>query len=309
MARLSQNQKEIIKTVIFFIVIGVLGFYYCVYPLSRTKAALGRVNVDDYVPDSTQINDPSLFIEAGLTVDTFRVEADGLTTLACLYITAPVDADSVRGTVMLLHADTTDRTAMLPWAQEFVAAGYNAVVYDQRASGYSTGKYHGEGRYEATDLDEVIGWLDLRDRIVHPMVAIGATVGGDAVYLASLEEMRIDGIVSIDPFVTTDRMWNIMKARHDMMWFPFFRTMMGWWYNIRSSYAAPDRELDDIEPVAVPSLFLMPDDDVAGPEVVRLKEESDNGLLTVEALPADPPRLLERVMEFVGQVQRRPLEE
>ena len=307
MARLSQTQKEIIKTALFLIVVGVLVFVYAIYPLSRTKAAMGRQNLDDYKSDSLIVNDPSACLETGLACDTFRVEVDGLTNIACLYVEARTDSLGVpRGTVFLLHSDTTDRTAMLPWAERFVTAGYNVVLYDQRASGYSTGKYHGEGRYEATDLEEIIAWLDIRDRISHPMAIIGRTVGADAAYLAALEEPRIEGIVAINPWLTTGRMWEIKKRQHDMWSFPFFTTMMWWWYNIRSSYAAPFREIDDLEAVAVPTLVFVPAEALDSPEIETLQELSENDLLKVEETPPES-ELLDRAFEFVSGIGAEPV--
>jgi hypothetical protein len=88
MARISRQTREIINIVVFLIVVGGLLYFYVIYPLGQSKALMGRQNLDDYDEDSVLVNDAAAYIEAGLKPDTFRVESDGLTTLACLY-TAP----------------------------------------------------------------------------------------------------------------------------------------------------------------------------------------------------------------------------
>ncbi len=284
--KLSRQAKEIIQIVVFLVVVGTLVFFYAIYPLTRTKAAMGRPDIENYVEDSLVTNDPALFAEAGLPFDTFRVDADGLTNLACMYIEAQPDTGaSPRGTVCLLHDDGETRDSMLTLSQLFHDSGYAVIAYDQRASGRSTGRYRGEGAYEAADLEEVIRYLDLREKIPHPFIVIGYATGGDAAILAAQEEERIDGVAAVKPYLTTNRWLDKLKAQHDMLWFPFFRTMMWWWYDIRSSYAAPYREIDDIEPVASPTLVFLPEDSYQDPEIEKLQEISGSDLLPLIRLP------------------------
>ncbi len=283
MAKMSQTTKEIIKTAIFLIVVGAIVYVYGIYPLGASKTAMARQDLDSFEElDSLPVNDPTACLDMGLNCDTFRVESDGITNLAALYIETTADTGlPARGTVFLLHSDTTDRSSMLPWAAMFSEGGYNVVLYDQRAAGASTNEYHGEGRYEASDLEEVIAWLDLRDMITSPVLAVGKHLGADAAYLASLEEPRIDAVMAIEPYLSTDRMWDVKRERHDFWNFPFFKGMMWWWYNKRSSYAAPYREVSDIEAVAVPTLIYIDADALDTEEIKALKDLSEDDLLTV----------------------------
>ena len=273
--------------VIFVLVAALLFVTYIYYPLNRTKAVLGRVDVDDYYEDSLDVNDPSPWIDSGLMADSFTVEADGLTTLACLYV-LPDSAvqDSIRGTVFLLHDDTADRDSMLPTARKYAEAGYSVVVYDQRAAGRSTGTYRGEGQHEATDLEEVIRYLDMRQKIYHPLTIIGFGLGGDAGLLAAHEDARIDKVMAINPYLTSERMLRMLKDRHETYWFPLYYTTMWWWYGIRSGYASPYREIETVEAVACPTMLWVGGDESQDPEIVRLKELSSDELLTIETLPS-----------------------
>jgi len=293
--------KEIIQTVAVLLVVAILVIVYVIYPLNRVKALMGRVDLDDYSADSLVPNDPAAYIEIGLAADTFQVETDGLTTVACLYMAPSGDsAAPIRGTVLLVHEEGSDRDAMAPLAKLLVDSGFAVVAFDQRASGRSTGKYRGEGQYEASDIVEVIRYLDLRDRVIHPVLAVGFSLGGDAALLAALSERRIDGVVATNPCLTTQRLLDVLRKKHDMYWFPFFRTVMWWWYGIRSSYAASYRNLDDIKGVACRTLLLTTPEEAASREVKRLKELSSLDLLECKMIPGTQEELYSEIIAFAS---------
>jgi len=300
MAKKSQTLKEILQIVIFLIVVGVLLTAFVIYPLGRTRAIMGRADIDSYNTDSLPPNDPSLFIEAGLKVDTFNMEPDALTSLACLYIEPVKEAnDSVRGTVFLLHDERRDRTAMIPLAGLISDSGYAVVVYDQRASGLSGAKYHGDGQLEAGDLQELIAHLEIRGRAIRPISVVGKSIGAEAALLAAREESRIDRVVAISPFLSTTRMIDIFRAEFDTYWLPFFRTLFWWWYDIRSGYAASYRSADDIRPVGCPTLLLVTSEDLDDPEIQKLIGLSEPNKLTTSELPQSETVLMESITRFL----------
>ncbi len=300
MAKISRQVREIIQIVVFLLIVGAVIYFYAIYPLSKTKAAMGRSDIDTFNGDSLVINNPAPFEEAGLTCDTFRVDADGLTNIAAIYIT-PTSPDSIsqRGTACLLHSEDTTRDALVPLAKALADSGFSVIVYDQRASGRSTGKYHGEGRYEADDFEEIVRYLDIREKISHPFIVVGYGVGADAALLVSLEEPRIDAVIAIEPYLTTSRWLNILKQKHNMMWIPFFRSIMWWWYNMRSSYAAPYRQIDDLHPVKCPTLLLVPDSMATDPAVVHFQELSEGKGLLTKPLPQSQDELVRIILEMV----------
>lgn len=302
MAKISRQVREIIQIVVFLLIVGAVIYFYAIYPLSKTKAAMGRSDIDTFNKDSLVINDPAPFEEVGLTCDTFRVDADGLTNIAVIYIT-PTSSDSIlqRGTACLLHSEDTTRNALVPLAKALADSGFSVIVYDQRASGRSTGKYHGEGRYEADDFEEIVRYLDIRGKISHPFVVVGYGVGADAVLLVSREEPRIDAVVAIEPYLTTTRWLNILKQKYDMMWIPFFRSIMWWWYNMRSSYAAPYRHLEDLQPVKCPTLLLIPDSLATDTAVVHFKELSEGKGLQTKPLPNSQDELVRMILNLVQE--------
>ena len=83
---MSQTVKEVLQIVVFLLVVGILLTVFVIYPLNRSKAILARSDMDDFNFDSLPANDPTAFLELNAAVDTFRIDADGLTNLACLYL-------------------------------------------------------------------------------------------------------------------------------------------------------------------------------------------------------------------------------
>jgi len=308
-AKISRTVREIINTVIFLLIVGLLLTFYAFYPLNKTKATMGRPDIDNYDQDSILMNDPAAFVEAGFNFgdnttglpicDTFWVESDGLTTLACLYLVPQVDSSlSLKGTVALLHDDGSTRDSLVTLARQFTDNGYEVIVYDQRASGRSTGIYRGDGQYETNDLQEIIRYLDLRGKIVHPFIVVGYSLGADAAILCANEESRIDGVIAINPYLSSTRLLDHLKEKHDLLWFPLYRTMMWWWYGIRSSYAAPYREIEDIKPAACKTLLIIDPAYANDDEIVKFKELSDPKLLEIKTEAISDETILNEIQKF-----------
>jgi pimeloyl-ACP methyl ester carboxylesterase len=300
MAKKSQTVKEVLQVVVFLVVIAVLLIAFVIYPLKQTKAIMGRDNIDDFNPDSLPINDPGPFFDAGLPVDTFHVDIDVLTTLAGVYVAPKLQpGDSIKGTVILLHGQQEKRADMIPLAAAFRDSGYGVVVYDQRGVGYSGGKYRGDGQYESADLLEVISYLVIRDRVARPLAVMGEATGADAAILAAQQEKRIDRVVAIKPYLTTNRMLDRYRDQRDLYWLPFFRSVFWWWYNMRSGYAYGIRSLDDIRAVACPTLILAPEDWFTEPEFEKLKELSEPDRLQLSPLPPSDSLLTNRIIGYI----------
>lgn len=298
---MTQQTKEIIQIIVFLLVLGLLVTFYMVYPLNRTKAIMSRLDLKEYeelTADSLVLipNEDSAWIVAGLSPDTFRVETDGLTTLACLRC---LPDDSIKGTVILLHQDGHNRDSMISLASAILTSGYSVIACDQRASGRSTGEYHGDGWYEANDLSSIVSFMDLRNMLIHPLVVVGFGNGADAAILSSDQEERIDRVVAVNPYLSSTRWLNILKKRHEMMWFPFFRSVMWWWYDMRSSYAAPYRKIEDIQAVKTPVLLFVDESNIDDAEILKLKELSSDSLLTLQPTPSDESGQLDRILEYV----------
>lgn len=285
MAKKSSTLKEILEIVIFFIVVGSLITTFVCYPLSRTKAMMARTDIETYVEDSLIVNELTVFEDSSIYIcDTFTIEADGLTSVAVLSLTNPAADDTIKtkGSVILLHNDGGTRDDFKELATTFMNNNYSVILYDQRASGRSSGKYRGFGFYESSDLQEMISTLNIRGQITHPLLIVGYGLGADAALLAAREEKRIAAVAAVEPYITTDRYLDKLKDKYDAYWFPFYRSLMFWWYKIRSSNAPPYIELENVEGLACPTLLITsePDDET----ITFLKDKSESNRLLLKNL-------------------------
>ena len=308
MAKKSSTVKEIIQIVVFLLIVGILLTAFVIYPLGATKTLFGRANLDEYNPDSLGVNDPTPFIEAGFKVDTFSVEPETFTRLAAVRL-GPIDAtqdgaepdkspDEWRGTAVLLNDERFDMASMIPLARRLVDSGFSVVLYDQRATGLSTAEYHSDGQNESSDLEEVITYLRFRELLYHPFIAVGYSVGADAAMLTSLEDSRIDAVVAVDPYLSTDRWIDVLKSEQGIWWLPFYKTIYWFWYGMRSDNAAPYRETDNLIAPVKPTLLIAGNELRESDEYKHLLEISNQDILFTADRPADNEQLLDEIVRF-----------
>lgn len=305
MARISQTVKEILQIVVFLLVVGVLALAFIIYPLNRTKAFLARPDIADFKPGFLPKNDITGLAELHALVDTFRVDADGLTSLACVYLTPVSDSNTPprpRGMAILVHAEGQDRNAMLPLSQALLDSGFAVCLYDQRASGHSTGRYHSDGEYEAADLSEVIAFLRIRDRAARPFVIIGQRVGADAALLEATSDQPPDGVVAVSPYITTERWLDILMGEHDMYWIPFSHTIFMFWYELRSGYAPEGRGLETIHTPRCRTLILDTEARLKDETITDYLQRSDRNLITTAVLPTDNESFARTIFDFLRSI-------
>ncbi|MEW6411122.1 MAG: hypothetical protein AB1483_01465 [Candidatus Zixiibacteriota bacterium] len=304
MIKLSRQTKEIVKTILFFGAVALLLLVYVIYPLSRSKKLMARSDIDQYNQDSLVANDAGAYLQAGLPVDTFRFESDAMTILACLKVPAKEDTGSyIRGTAILLHDDGANRDSLINLARMFHDTGFAVITLDLRAAGKTTGKYRGEGYLEATDIQSLISHLEIHGQISHPLLIVGYGRGAEAARLTTFEEQRVDAVIAVRPYLTTKRMQDILKQRYDTYWFPFYRTIMWWWYNIRSGYGAPYRDTENLRPVEKPTVIYLEPQDLDIEEINRLKEISSGELLEVLPLPAGDQEIFEKAVSLAATIR------
>ncbi len=298
MAKISRQTIEIIKIVIFLSITGFLLTAYVIYPLNKIKTISARINVDNFDQDSLATNSGSLFSDGEIRIDTFSVESGEQITIQALYINRSNMDDSARGTVLFLHKDESDRSQFTEQARILSSSGYQIVVYDQRASGFTNGKYRGDGQQEATDLIEVLRYLDIRDKLFSPVTVVGFELGADAAIL-SADQGRFEKLVLINPHLTSQRMQDILKEKNELFWFPYYRTTMWYWYQMRSGYETPYRKLEDIKAVKLPTLMFMNEKYKDDDELIRYVELADEIQFTLRTLPVDESLNWDEIYQFI----------
>lgn len=149
-----------------------------------------------YVQTTPQAHTVCCLDTSGLGDDAEDVRipvADG-ETLAGWY--APPQ-NSSGAVVLVLHGSRGDRTQSLRHARVLRDAGYGVLVYDQRASGESTGDRQSIGLYDRRDITPIIDWL-----AQHPDVnaactgGVGLSLGAHILIMAAPDEPRLTAIWS-----------------------------------------------------------------------------------------------------------------
>jgi pimeloyl-ACP methyl ester carboxylesterase len=305
MAKMSQNVKEIIQVVAFVVVVVGLILVFVTYPLTRSKTYLGRTDLDTYQADSVKPNDVSAFLGLDAAVDTFRIDADGLTELTCVYLAPRLAPDSLnqqvppRGTAVLVHGDGAERTSMVALAGALIDSGWAVCLYDQRASGLSSGTYRSDGEFEGGDLNEVLAYLRIRDRLIRPLAAVGIQTGADAALLSAAEKDHFDAVVAIQPYLTSERWLDLIMKNRGMYWIPFPHTVFKFWYELRSGYAPQYRDLQSMRPPLGRVLLLDWPENLAEQTVTAYLKLVGPDKISAAALPSDKAVLQETVIRFL----------
>ncbi len=210
-------------------------------------------------------------------VDTFRLEVDANTILAALRV-YPVSNPSPRGTIVLLHTEKSDRSSLAELTRSLVDSGFSVVVYDQRASGLSTGKYHSDGRMESADFEALVAYLGIHDQLTAPVIAVGWRTGADAALLAQADEKRISAVLAIEPYLSTNRFVETYQSQFQSWKFPFWRTLLWFWLNARSSYGLGFVNSGDAASVSGRATLMISESDQSSGEVAALKARSGSNL-------------------------------
>ena len=118
--------------------------------------------------------------------------ADG-ETLAGWYAPPTDDSGAV---VLVLHGSGSDRTAALSHARPLHEAGFGVLVYDQRASGESSGDVRSNGLYDQRDLTPIIDWLATRPEVnlERGVGGVGLSLGAHILVMAAPDEPRLSAI-------------------------------------------------------------------------------------------------------------------
>ena len=105
------------------------------------------------------------------------------------------------GVVMLLHGVNDSRLGMIGHAPYLLRAGYKVLLPDSRNQGVSGGASMSYGIVEAADVH---AWADelLRDRAIHRLYGLGASMGGAILIQSLAKEPRFQALVADSTFDT-----------------------------------------------------------------------------------------------------------
>lgn len=119
--------------------------------------------------------------------------ADG-ETLAGWYAPPLDDSGAV---ILVLHGSRGSRINSLSHAGILHDAGFGVLVYDQRASGESTGERQSVGLYDKRDITPIIDWLAARPEVDATRTGgVGLSLGAHILVMAAPAEPRLAAVWS-----------------------------------------------------------------------------------------------------------------
>lgn len=143
--------------------------------------ALERTMLSVYTETTPAPSKVTLPPNLGFDVEEVTFESEDGVTLAGWHTPTKNGA-----TIILLHGYGGNRTAMIWHARQFVDAGYGVLMYDERASGESTGDYRSYGWEDTRDVKAAIRFLNSRGEGEN-IGAMGCSTGASiVVYSAAL---------------------------------------------------------------------------------------------------------------------------
>ena len=89
---------------------------------------------------------------------------------------------------------------MIPWAFLLAQAGYRAILVDLRGHGRSTGQSFSCGKYECTDLIQLLDYLVAQHICDERVGVLGLSFGADLALHWAARDPRIRTVVAIAPY-------------------------------------------------------------------------------------------------------------
>lgn len=171
------------RRVLFSIVIELALFVFVVVPIGIIHGLTSPQQYSVCCIETTGLGD---------AVEAVRIPgADGV-TLAGWY--AP-PTDGSGAVVIVLHGSRGNRLASLEHARRLHEVGFGVLVYDQRASGESTGDRQSLGWLDRRDLPPIIDWLSARPEVDAERIGgVGLSLGADILIGTAPTEPRLKAI-------------------------------------------------------------------------------------------------------------------
>ena len=101
---------------------------------------------------------------------------------------------------MILHGYSVQKEIMIPWAFLLAEAGYRAILVDLRGHGQSTGQNFSCGKYETSDLVQLLDYLTEEHICKGPIGVLGLSFGADLALQWAARDPRVGAVVAIAPY-------------------------------------------------------------------------------------------------------------
>lgn len=107
-------------------------------------------------------------------------------------------------TVVILHGYMLSKETMLPWAFTLAQSGFRVILVDLRGHGQSTGSQISFGKYETTDLSQLLDYLTEHNLCDKQVGVLGLSYGATLALHWAARDSRVQTVVSIAPYNKPD---------------------------------------------------------------------------------------------------------
>ena len=163
------------------------------------------------------------------------IELQSNKKIACWYIPAD-NAAIAKGTIMLFHGYSGEKSTMLDKAEEFTRLGYNTMLIDFMGSGQSEGNQTTIGYKEAEEVKTVFDYLTTKGE--KNIYLFGTSMGAAAILKAVNDyQLSPKAIIIECPFGS---MYQTVCARFKIMHVPSFpmASLLVFWGGIENGFWA-----------------------------------------------------------------------
>lgn len=248
---LKKIYKIIISIALFIIVASFVGIMIHSYLII---ASMANVRVEK--------NDSFIDIYKGEIERIETVSSDGLTISAWKF-----DVPEPKGIVIITHGmHGMDASSILDYGKFFKEEGYEALVLDMRAHGYSSGDVIGLGFTEVHDFDAIIDWVKAQDDYNdEEIILYGLSMGGSAAINAAAKNEEVDAVIAVSAFEAFES--QIVDYMKDggvpsfirSLYKPAFKIVLTGKYRMNPSKNSPIQTISQID--SRPMLIIHGDED------------------------------------------------
>jgi len=162
-------------------ILRLLGFGFIIFLAITLFIAIERSALSVFLETAPTPSEVTIPSDLGFDVEEVTFESEDGITLAGWFTPSRNGA-----TIILLHGYGGNRTGEIWHAQQMVNAGYGVLMYDERASGESTGEYRSFGWEDHLDVKAAIRFIQARNSNENIGAAGCSTGASIVVYSAAL---------------------------------------------------------------------------------------------------------------------------
>ncbi|BAV08755.1 hypothetical protein SAMN05421788_101211 [Filimonas lacunae] len=171
--------------------------------------------------------------------------------IACWLITAP----NAKGTIVLFHGYTGEKSSMLDKADVFLKAGYTVLLPDFMGSGSSEGNQTTIGYKEAAEVKTCVDYLQQKGE--KHIYLFGTSMGAAAIMKAFKDQpLSVSGVILECPFST---MLTTVQNRFENMHIPAFPMsyLLVFWGGVENGFNAfAHKPVNDARAITCPTLLV-----------------------------------------------------